>query len=45
MKYKDIRGRQASTGVTRFKLHAVALSPRKKAEKITNANNELALAA
>ena len=27
----DIRGRLASTGVARFKLHAVALSPRKKA--------------
>jgi len=34
-----------STGVMRLMLHVVAPSPRKKMEKITNANNELALAA
>ncbi len=38
-------GRKGSTGVTRIRLHVVVPSPRKKTEKNTNANNELALAA
>jgi len=39
------RGRKGSTGVMRIRWHVVVPSPRKKAEKHTNANNELALAA
>jgi hypothetical protein len=39
------RGRKGSTGVMRIRWHVVDPSPRKKAEKNTNANNELAIAA
>jgi SsrA-binding protein len=39
------RGRKGSTGVMRLRSHVVVPSPRKKAETLINANNELALAA